>query len=70
MTTVVSADDWPLFLLCLLIATVLLFLGPGFVSFTAVAVVAILIYVFRRGIRAGFEAVMGSDAPLSNEREQ
>ncbi len=55
MTTVVSSDDWPLFLLCLLLATVLFFLGP--VAFTAVAVISILIYIFRREARAGYEAV-------------
>ena len=68
MTTVVSSDDWPLFLLCLLLATVLFFLGP--VAFTAVAVVSILIYIFRREARAGYEAVIESNTPSSDEREQ
>lgn len=68
MTTVVSSDDWPLFLLCLLLATVLFFLGP--VAFTAVAAVSILIYIFRREAHAGYEAVIESNASSSAERDQ
>lgn len=68
MTTVISSDDWPLFLLCLILAPLLFFLGGGVIFITAI--VSILIYVFRREARAGYEAVVGSDAPLSDKPEQ
>jgi hypothetical protein len=68
MTTVVSADDWPLFLLCLLLATVLFFLGP--VAFTAVAVASILLYMYIQNARAGYKSEIESDAPSSGKREQ
>jgi hypothetical protein len=67
MTTVVSSDDWPLFLLCLLVATTF-FLGP--VVFTAVAVVSILAYMFIQHARAGYKSEMESDAPSSGKRRQ
>ncbi|WP_458191232.1 hypothetical protein [Haladaptatus sp. NG-WS-4] len=69
MTTVISSDDWPLFLLCLILAPLVFFLGGGVIFITA-AIVSILIYVFRREARAGYEAVVGSDAPSSDKPEQ
>ncbi|WP_231187754.1 hypothetical protein [Haladaptatus sp. DYF46] len=68
MTTVISADDWPLFILCLILATLLFALDPG-LSVIAIALVSILIYVFRQQLHAGYEAVIGSDTPSSDKPE-
>ena len=68
MTTVISADDWPLFVLCLILATLLFALGPG-LSVTAIALVSIFIYVFRQQLHAGYETVIGSDTLSSDKPE-
>lgn len=61
MAEVVSAADWPLFVLCLVAAILGFYLDPE----NALVVAAVVLWgmlVIRREARKGYEGVMGPDS--------
>jgi hypothetical protein len=59
MASVMSADDWKLFLLCLVVTPLVLVAGPLVVPLVALAL--LVAYVFRGELDTGYESVTRSD---------
>ncbi|WP_440009180.1 hypothetical protein [Halomicrococcus sp. SG-WS-1] len=64
MTTVVSRDDWRLFVACLALALGFVVFGPLAIPFIGLL---FMVYFFKDEIRAGYESAMESDSDADLE---